>query len=460
MPSVPVNPFGAFPYVVVNNQTGSDTEASGAGPETALFGTAAATAASTVVTLLVDNPDLSGVLTDGSAVIWIDSSSGRQFSAITGVNNTAGVKTVTVESAYANTEAGKNWGIGGKRATLASSLRLGLDYLPGWVIDVEETGTDYTMTVPFKCSVTLIDFPAMLTSSSATRPIIKTATNSIDSLIDLTSCIHFTISNIYFKYTGSGGAVRGIAALTAAANYIFIHNCIVDGFHNGVDDENTTFWTLQSHKLSQCEVKNCTNYGYVCATSCNVDKCYFHDNAVGGILIRITNGVAVVTDTIVDSCGTSGHGNLEINTANTAVSVIRCDLTNSPAGSGFVISGATSSQGILLIDSIIYGNAQYGVDLKSSPNYLELIEQNCAYGGNSTADRRGFEAGSGAIDLSGDPFVSATDFGLNSTAGAGASCKSVGSNPPNATANSAPDIGAIASGGGGTDSGGATAYAF
>src|SRR3954470_959504 len=102
----------ALPTIAINSGTGSDTAASGAGPATALSGTGAATAASTTVTLLTDNPDLSGVATDGSAVIWVGSSSGRQFAKITGVNNTAGVKTVTVSDAFANTESGKNWGIG------------------------------------------------------------------------------------------------------------------------------------------------------------------------------------------------------------------------------------------------------------------------------------------------------------------------------------------------------------
>src|SRR5882762_753979 len=107
----------ALPTVAINS-SGSDTAASGAGPVISLFGTAAATAASTIVTLLVDNPDLSGVATDGSAIIWIGSSSGRQFSKITAVDNTVGVKTVTVAVAFANTESGKSWGIGGKRLTL------------------------------------------------------------------------------------------------------------------------------------------------------------------------------------------------------------------------------------------------------------------------------------------------------------------------------------------------------
>jgi hypothetical protein len=85
-----------------------------------------------------------------------------------------------------------------------------------------------------------------------------------------------------------------------------------------------------------------------------------------------------------------------------------------------------------------------------------VVELNCAYGANVTAARRGFSAGTGAITLTGSPYVSSSDFGLNSTAGAGAACKAVALAIPNATANTAGDIGAVPSGGGGSGGGGTT----
>lgn len=107
----------AVPTILIDNSSGSDTAASGAGPATALHGTGAATTASgSTVDLSADSPNLSGVATDGSALLWVQSSSGRQASPITAVNNTT--KVVTVSDTYANTESGKTWAIGGKRATL------------------------------------------------------------------------------------------------------------------------------------------------------------------------------------------------------------------------------------------------------------------------------------------------------------------------------------------------------
>lgn len=134
----------AFPVIKFNNSTGSDTQASGAGPDTAVFGTGASLASSTSVDLSADAPDLSGVATDGSACLWVLTSSGRQFSKITGVDN--GTKIVTVETAYGVTESGRTWAIGGKRATMHNTNSLLLftaDARQSWEVELEYTGTNY-----------------------------------------------------------------------------------------------------------------------------------------------------------------------------------------------------------------------------------------------------------------------------------------------------------------------------
>src|SRR5574343_971677 len=107
----------ALPNIVFNASTGSDTAASGAGPASAVTGTAAAHtngSASTTITL-TNSPDLSGVATDGSHCLWMDTASGRQFSKITGADDAA--NTVTVEDSFNIASASAvNYAIGGKRA--------------------------------------------------------------------------------------------------------------------------------------------------------------------------------------------------------------------------------------------------------------------------------------------------------------------------------------------------------
>jgi len=74
--------------VVFNNVTGSETQASGAGPAVAVYGTGAAIVGTTAIDLSADSPDLSGVATDGTAVLWVEATTGRTFFLITEVNDT------------------------------------------------------------------------------------------------------------------------------------------------------------------------------------------------------------------------------------------------------------------------------------------------------------------------------------------------------------------------------------
>ena len=109
----------AFPTIVYNASTGSDTAASGAGPATAITGSGAAhTSGIASTTIEFDNsPDLSGVATDGSAAVWLNTSAGgRHLSKITAVDD--GADTVTVEDSFTIASGGSavDYAIGGKRA--------------------------------------------------------------------------------------------------------------------------------------------------------------------------------------------------------------------------------------------------------------------------------------------------------------------------------------------------------
>ena len=113
--------------IYFNTASGSDTAASGSGPATAGRSSADILNATTTVDLSADTPDLSGV--SAGDLLWVQSSSGMQFSVIASVDDVA--DTVTVDTAVAVTETGRTWAIGGKRATLedASSRQLLQDLL-------------------------------------------------------------------------------------------------------------------------------------------------------------------------------------------------------------------------------------------------------------------------------------------------------------------------------------------
>jgi hypothetical protein len=222
----------AFPIILVDSG-GSDTQASGAGPATALFGsTGVVNATATEVDLSADSPDLSGVATDGSAAIFFsDGTAGnRNFSKITGVNNST--KIVTVSEALRTFSGGKSWAIGGKRASIGSATSRLLfenagavgDAMPGWVIQLVSGHTEtLTDRLLFRRSgdttsgsITLRGEPG-----AATLPILTWNTNDI-ALYPLGAYNHVhdlglkntngtkTASEAIRMQSSNGGNIRGV----------------------------------------------------------------------------------------------------------------------------------------------------------------------------------------------------------------------------------------------------------
>lgn len=111
----------AYPTILIDVATGSDTAASGAGPATAVTGSKARTR-NTASQLRVGffettPPDLSGVLTDGSHVVYvaISTSGARNFSSINAVKNTQQTDTGNMTSASAvlsNLASTTGWSVG------------------------------------------------------------------------------------------------------------------------------------------------------------------------------------------------------------------------------------------------------------------------------------------------------------------------------------------------------------
>ena len=146
----------ARPQIQYNNSSGSDTAASGAGPATAITGSnaysgdGAGGGTQTVINLSGDTPDLSGVATDGSAAIYLATSSGdRHLFQITAVDD--GADTVTVEIAPDNsidTGSEVSWAIGGKRKTLDNDTTQPdwYDARHGWHFVLEGDGTVYSIS--------------------------------------------------------------------------------------------------------------------------------------------------------------------------------------------------------------------------------------------------------------------------------------------------------------------------
>jgi hypothetical protein len=124
--------------IIFNNSTGNDTTASGMGSAN-VYGTGASiTSASAIVT---------GINTTGVAagdLLWVQSSTGRQFSIIASVDS--GTQ-VTCDNNFDVTESSRTWAIGGKRATLdnADSRNMFRYFKQGWIVELE---TDQSISSP------------------------------------------------------------------------------------------------------------------------------------------------------------------------------------------------------------------------------------------------------------------------------------------------------------------------
>jgi hypothetical protein len=124
--------------IVFNNSTGSDTQSSGLGPSTAVYGSGASTTGSSAVVTGIDTTGVSA-----GDLLWVQSSSGRQFSIILSVDSST---QVTCDDQFANTESSRTWAIGGKRATWDNSDSVKIftaDAKSDWDIVTE---TDQTIT--------------------------------------------------------------------------------------------------------------------------------------------------------------------------------------------------------------------------------------------------------------------------------------------------------------------------
>lgn len=454
----------ALPTIVINS-AGSNTAASGAGPATALHGTGAATAGSTTVNLSADAPDLSGVATDGSAVIWVGTSSGRQFSKITGVDNTA--KTVTVAVTYSTTESGKNWGIGGKRASMGGSTALfNADWALGWTVDVQtgETLTaQITVVAPTPDGATV---SPKITSTTydgtwGSQPLIQIATNSTNMFNCTTTGL--LIENLSFKSTATTKASCWAAVSGGTGYDLCWRNCIFDGFAVAIDGSGAAVWYLSRCILDRCEIMNCTmdavNQAAVGLNGTGpqtIVNCYFHDNKVALFMVGGPNEVidTIFANNVAVSNGTTmmfGVGSLVFKN-NT---VYHCgNLTNFVTGSAVYFgSGGGAADYFHLENNIFYGNTGYAVLFAGATTPKVILNQNNAYGanngGNTGLNLGNLDAGSGDVTLTASPFVSTVtpDYALNNTAGGGAACKGAAALVPAGSATLSADIGAIPSAG-------------
>jgi hypothetical protein len=328
----------ALPVIKVNNSTGSDAAASGAGPATALTGSAASTSADGLTVTLDGSPDLSGVATDGSAAIYLaDATVGnRNFGQITAVDNTG--KTVTVAVAFGISLSGLSWAIGGTRASIGGSVSRKLfennslagDAMAGWVVEMESGHQEtLTYTFNFRRSGSSTNGAIQLRGAegAATPPVLTWSNNSVCFVFYAVSRVlvdNFEMRNSNAIKTasrafGMSGAcsnhVRRIRC-NHATNY-FWQFCYFTGTVEDCDIRHTANHAVQipgatarPARVLNCIIKDCGGTG-VAISGADGGPAWVQGNIIAnvvtGIVISLTYGFAgAIQFNTIDTCSADG----------------------------------------------------------------------------------------------------------------------------------------------------------
>ncbi len=377
----------ALPVVLINSATGSDSVASGAGPGTALTGSLAAVAATATSVAITDIVNLSGVATDGSAVLWYnDTTAGhRNFDNITAISGSSGAWTVTVTNGFTTTTGPFTWAIGGKRASISSSSSYRLfnnnntagDAMPGWIVEMESGHTETTTLSPFdfRRGGTASAGPIILrgTSGAATMPIITQNANGnfLRPLVDGLILRDFELQNSNATKTASIGIVP-----TSGPNQNLYSGIVIkDGtnkFWQGIDASSAGFGL----RLEKLIVKKCADDG-----------------------VRVGGGGSRGMDLLDSSIISNGGKGVRYAGASGSCVVNRCIIANNTGSNVYNDASTNSSevQSLKLFNCTIDGSAADGITVTSanlSP-FNNMIVENCQITNN----------GVNGINFSGPPSV-------------------------------------------------------
>lgn len=310
-----------LPTITFNSGTGSDTTASGSGGTNKSGSAAATTASSASVTITDAAMDLSTILLDGSAVLWVSAGSNRQFSRIINITGSVGSWTVTTQDKYNNTASGQTWAIGGTRATIdnTNSRRLfNNDFRSGWTVTLGDNGAgSLTSACALKNAAVAaesIDGPFTIQGASEATLINGNFNGNSFTIAAATDAVHLQLVNL--KFTSTSATKTSVTALNLSTCALILRTCIFGDSTN---------------KLNSAISRNSGNPSITA-----FDCCFQYINLSATFTISWgTNGAIQLYDCWFNNCGTATGGVLTV--VNNAT-ILRCFFTNC---AGNVINFAT-----------------------------------------------------------------------------------------------------------------------
>jgi hypothetical protein len=395
----------AVATITFNNSSGSDTAASGAGPSTALSGANGATTnASPSVNLSVDAPNLSGVAVDSSALMWVDTTTGRQYSAITAVDNVT--KIVTCADNYGVTAGTRAWGIGGKRKTLdhADSRTLFADGKPGQTVVLEDNQSIATVISPvIGGDVTSGTFKIRSSVAGTRRTITQTANAGHFSFANAANVL-WTFTDIVFACSNgtktSANAIVVTGSTNAGRGFTFLR-CGTDST-NAVQRFFSRTTTADPYViLLECYIWFCTS-SPIDSQGTNqtwvIINCLFYFNG-GAVLITNAHSIFAVNNIFADHTG-NGLGLAGTTWTLYTPKIVIGNTFYSNSSAGLLCNADVEQSTGLVVANNIFNDNGTGVSANALTDSLIALNANNDYEGNST-DRTNLSVGTD--DLALDP---------------------------------------------------------
>lgn len=407
----------ARPTITANTGTGSDTAASGCGHTAITAGgnDGASLNASTTVDLSADAPDLSAVAADASSgtwCLWVGTSSGRQFSRITGADNTA--KTVTVATAYGVTESGKTWGIGGKRATW--TVAMFADAQAGWTL-VTETDQTVSAALTSAAAGDTTDGPITVKGDSATsRRTITQSTNSL-YVMAIGHSLWIAQNLLYASSAATKGGGIGLSGTT----FTTVQNCVFGGASNSLASGLARTGNAPTVVVVSCEFYNTSTSGvYIDSGALYMTDCFVH--ACGGAAGSGLAGVRLAGSGPghFTRCVFAANSDYGLNTAATSGSVTHCTF-DANASVGLQLT-STAPLGWIVRDNLFTNHSGAGDKATSLTAACGLktgflADFNAFY--NNLVPDSNYPAGANDVALGASPYADANfattyDFAVTS----------------------------------------------
>jgi len=253
--------------ILFNSSTGSDSNASGLGPASALTGYDAELDGTSTVDVSYDGLDLSSI--SAGDLLFCDTSSGRKFSIIASVDTLN--ETITTDDAW-GTESGVAWAVGGKRQYLFNSsyrTEFADAMQTGWAVNLE---SGYTET--HNGSGIVFNTGDLRSSTSQTLTTITGDASNPATFVSVINgfATHFNFdgsNGVEFRncsfaaYRGtSAGATGEIAACVKCANYGVMRNCtfLAQRAYSSMAICNTNYSSVLIDCLSMLEDSSSSKY--------------------------------------------------------------------------------------------------------------------------------------------------------------------------------------------------------